>query len=133
MKKPHFNLEQRELIRLNTTISAYLILELRMKQLLREYKRVWRKYYISQWREPKRFLYKGWGITFWKWCMVRVPLTRIHFGKYHVDFWGLICNGIGFGAYLPGFCFIICPGGGISYNGFKYFRLVISGKTLIVF
>ncbi len=131
--KPYFNMEDRRLIYSGTLIGDGMMFNLRVEQLVREVKRVKNKYYWSQWKDPKRFLYKSWGITFWKWCGIWVPMTTICLGgRYSIE-WGILCDGIGFGIYLPGFVFQFRPTGGVRYHGMKYFRLKIFNKNLILF
>ncbi len=70
----------------------------------------------KQWREPMRFLYKGWGITVWKWCDIWLPLFIVWFGgiRWHVG-WEIFHNGVGLHIHFGRFMFYFCPIGRIGW------------------
>lgn len=60
-----------------------------------------KKYYSLQWRQPLRFLYKGVGLTIWKWCGVFIPCWKICLGKIGYFRYGIFHNGVGFSIHFP--------------------------------
>lgn len=69
-----------------------------------------------QWKEPIRFLYKGYGVTFWKWSGVLVPLTCLHFGGLRMIGFDIFNNGFGFTfRFYPVISIDVCISGKIGW------------------
>lgn len=76
------------------------------------------KYYFWQWQEPKRFLCKGFGFTFQKWCMVYFPVWNICLGNNPMRFisYDIFHNGVGFSIHLPPILIIdLCTSGKMGW------------------
>jgi len=75
-----------------------------------------KSYYWLQWKEPKRFLLKGFGLTIWKWCGVFIPCCNIWLGDMRHIGYDIFHNGVGFSIHLPPFIIIdICVSGKIGW------------------
>jgi hypothetical protein len=55
-----------------------------------------RKWIDKQWKEPKRFLYKGYGLTVWKWCGAWFPTWIVFLGSDVLFGYDIFHNGRGF-------------------------------------
>ena len=58
-------------------------------------------YYFSQWKQPKRLLFKGFGFSIWKWCDVFIPLFIIHIGSRSFIGYDIHYNGVGIKIHFP--------------------------------
>jgi len=89
--------------------------------------KTFKSYNDLQWKEPKRFLYKGFGFTVWKWCGIVFPCWNIWFGKYGHIGYDIFHNGVGFSVHFPPVIIIdICTSGKIvDYYKKGKFRLIV--------
>lgn len=97
-------------------------------------KKLFYNYYMSQWEQPIRFLIKpGYGITFWKWCMVYIPITKIWIGKYCNFGYNVFHNGRGFELFIKNIITVrICTHGKIGWWYKKgLIELRLFGKEII--
>jgi len=70
----------------------------------------------KQWKEPFRMLFRGWGITIWKWYSISVPLINIHLGRSWRIAYDIFHNGSGFIIQFPPIIIInICIEGKIGW------------------
>lgn len=75
-----------------------------------------KSYQWSQWESPKRFLYKGFGLTVFKWCGVFFPCWNIYLGKIGHLQYDLFHNGVGFSLHFPPVIIInLCTYGKIGW------------------
>ena len=89
-------------------------------------------WYNLQWREPKRFLYKGFGLTIWKWCQVWFPTWNLHFGRYGHIGYDIFNNGVGFVLKVRNIFYLaICIKGKIGWwYKVGVLRLVVFNKII---
>lgn len=75
-----------------------------------------KSYYWLQWKQPKRFLFKGYGLTVWKWCGVFFPCWNIWFGRFGRFGYDIFHNGVGFQIEFPPLIIIrLCVSGKIGW------------------
>lgn len=75
-----------------------------------------KSFYWSQWENPKRLLFKGFGLTVWKWCGVFFPCWNIWLGKIGHLGYDIFHNGVGFSIHFPPVIIIdICVAGKIGW------------------
>jgi hypothetical protein len=83
---------------------------------MKKIKVIFKKYYSSQWGEPIIYLYKGYGITIWKWCGIFIPLINICFGHHRRIGYDIFHNGVGLRIFFPPIIIIdICLEGKIGW------------------
>lgn len=88
------------------------------------------RYKSIQWYEPKRYLFKGWGVTLWKWSGISLPLTNLHFGGFRSIGYDIFHNGSGIVICFPKIIVIrICWIGKIHWS-MKYgiFQLIFMNR-----
>lgn len=74
-------------------------------------------WYLTEWKKPKLFLFKGFGLTIMKTYRMFIPTWEIRFGKiYFFVGYVMFHNGVGFSINFPPLLSInICTSGKIGW------------------